>query len=356
MSNSKSPLIDRTTQPTFLRQYNGSIPINSRPSVPGIAASNVGMLFIISAQFTTACMYISVKLLNTLEPSVHTLEIITIRMVVTFICCVIYMIIMRIPNPIIGPKGVRTLLVIRGITGFFGLCGVYWSLVYLSVADATVLIFLTPLTTAVAGCILLKESYSTNQAVAAVCSLLGVIFIARPTFIFSSAPAIPDGHHLLKGTPVQRLVGVSACMISVLGNTGAYTSMRGIGKRAHPMHLMIHFSLWCTILALLGMCVLNVSIVYPTPWAWILLLMASIFGFATQTLLTMGLQRETVSRGITGMYAQLLFVVMLELLFFGVIPSSLSVLGAAIIMSSGLYVGLTKQDPTPDNTTDNTTV
>lgn len=52
----------------------------------------------------------------------------------------------------------------------------------------------------------------------------------------------------------------------------------------------------------------------------------------------MGLQRETVSRGVTGMYAQVLFVVVLEWLFFGVMPSLLSVLGATIIMSSALYV------------------
>jgi drug/metabolite transporter (DMT)-like permease len=47
------------------------------------------------------------------------------------------------------------------------LWGLYWSLQYLSVADATVLTDLTPLTTAVAGCLLLKEGYSMKQAVAA---------------------------------------------------------------------------------------------------------------------------------------------------------------------------------------------
>jgi drug/metabolite transporter (DMT)-like permease len=90
----------------------------------------------------------------------------------------------RIPDPIIGPKGVRTLLAIRGITGsalisvlnvlmfisslrFFALSSFYWALQYLSVADATVLTFLTPLTTTVAGFILLKESYSVKQAVSA---------------------------------------------------------------------------------------------------------------------------------------------------------------------------------------------
>ena len=52
----------------------------------------------------------------------------------------------------------------------------------------------------------------------------------------------------------------------------------------------------------------------------------------------MGLQRETVSRGATGLYVRALFAVGLEGLFFGIIPSLLSILGAAIIISSAIYV------------------
>jgi len=136
-------------------------------------------------------------------------------------------------------------------------------------------------------------------------------------------------------------------MLTVLGNTGAYISIRAIGKRAHPMHVTTFYYLWCTIMASVGMCVFNVPIVYPRSWTWILLLvMVVVFGLATQILLTMGLQRETVSRGVTGMYSQVLFAVVLESLFFGVIPPLLSVLGAAIIMSSALCVVLIRQTPT----------
>ncbi|KAG1763161.1 drug/metabolite transporter superfamily [Suillus occidentalis] len=300
------------------------------------------MLFIISAQFFSACMYVSVKILNNLETPVHALQVIIIRMAITFICCVIYMIIMRIPDPITGPKDVRSLLIIRGITGCVLIShatlkfpDILLLTKHLSVADATVLIFLTPLMTAVAGSVLLKESYSTNQAVAAVCSLLGVVLVTRPPFLFGS---IPGGGHLPEGTPAERLAAVAACMISVLGNTGAYTSIRAIGKRAHPMHILTFLSLWCTIISCLGMSVSNIPVVYPTPWGWILLLMVGVFGFVTQTLLTMGLQRETVSRGVTGMYTQVLFAVVLERLIFGVMPSLLSIIGAVIIMSSALYV------------------
>ncbi|KAG2044137.1 hypothetical protein BDR03DRAFT_940842 [Suillus americanus] len=355
MSNRESPLIHTkghnygSTQSTSgTSQDDGAI--DRWPNVPSFVANNAGMLYIISSQFFFACMNLSVKMLNSLEPPVHAFEGITLT------CCVIYMIVTGVPNPIIGPKGVRTLLVIRGISGFLGLCGLYLSLQYLSVADATVLTFLTPLTTAVAGCVLLKEGYSVTQAIAGVCSLLGVILIARPPFLFNSIlAAIPDGYHSPETTPAQRLAAVGASMIGVVGATGAYTSIRAIGRRAHPMHVMTFFSLWCTIIASLGMVVFNIPVVYPRSWRWaLLLLMIGVFGFVAQTLLTLGLQRETVSRGSTGVYIQILFAVVLERLIFGVVPSLLSVLGAAIIMSSALCVVLTRREPTPDSTADST--
>ncbi|KAG1748173.1 hypothetical protein EDB19DRAFT_1905225 [Suillus lakei] len=357
MSDNESPLIHTighnygSTQPTSgTSQDNGMI--DRRPNVTGFVASNAGMLYIISSQFFFASMDISVKMLNSLEPPVHAFEVIIVRMGITLICCV--MVVMGMSDPIIGPRGVRKLLIIRGITGFFGICGLYLSLQYLSVADATVLTFLAPLTTAVAGCVLLKEAYSVTQAIAGkaslVFSLIGVVLIARPPFLFNSMPAaIPDGYYLPETTPAQRLLAVGASMIGVVGATGAYTSIRAIGKRAHPMHVMTFFSLWCTIMSSLGMVVFNIPVVYPRSWKWaLLLLMVGVFGFVAQTLLTLGLQRETASRGSTGVYIQILFAVVLERLIFGVAPSLLSVLGAAIIMSSALYVVLTKREPTQD--------
>ena len=91
-----------------------------------------------------------------------------------------------IPHPFIGPKGIRLLLCLRGFSGyvsicyihilastlmfcsrsFFGLFGIYYSLQYLSLADATVLTFLAPLTTGIAGSIFLGEIFTTRQAFA----------------------------------------------------------------------------------------------------------------------------------------------------------------------------------------------
>lgn len=49
---------------------------------------------------------------------------------------------------------------------FFGLFGVYYSLQYLSLSDATVLTFLAPMCTAVTGAVLLHEQLSWREAFA----------------------------------------------------------------------------------------------------------------------------------------------------------------------------------------------
>jgi drug/metabolite transporter (DMT)-like permease len=129
--------------------------------------TNLGMLLIIVAQFFFVCMNLGVKQLDNLDMPMHTLELIAVRMGITLACCVLYMMAMKIPDPFLGPKGVRLLLVNRGLCGFFGLFGMYYSLQYLSLADATVLSFLSPLAAAIGGYIVLKEPYSRHEAFAA---------------------------------------------------------------------------------------------------------------------------------------------------------------------------------------------
>ena len=82
----------------------------------------------------------------------------------------------------------------------------YFSVQYLSLSDATVITFLSPTVTAFLGYVLLKENFSKKEAFAgseyfnlitmihcslifvfSVASLLGVILIARPSFLFGSS-------------------------------------------------------------------------------------------------------------------------------------------------------------------------
>jgi hypothetical protein len=125
------------------------------------------------------------------------------------------------------------LLVFRGVTGlvvhpvcpyqllnhrisFIGLNGTYFSLQYLSLSDATVLSFLVPMCTAISGSFFLKEVFTKREALAGreclcfmpnpcsssrtVCSLFGVVLIARPEFLFGTpngSTAIEEKHRMM---------------------------------------------------------------------------------------------------------------------------------------------------------------
>ncbi|KAF9446668.1 hypothetical protein P691DRAFT_732796 [Macrolepiota fuliginosa MF-IS2] len=309
---------------------------------------NIGLLLVVASQMFASLMNLSVKELNSIDLPVSALEIIIVRMIITYICSVTYMLSTGVPDPFMGPKGVRLLLVFRGFSGFFGLFGIYFSLQFLSLSDATVLTFLSPLCTAAAGALFLGEEVTRREAFAGLLSLFGVVLIAKPAFIFgASGTQVPDisiQEDIPIVSPEQRLIAVGVALTGVLGVTGAFTSLRAIGKRAHPLHSLVSFSAQCVIIATIGMIVTKTPFIVPTRLDWLaILVMIGIFGFIAQVLLTMGLARETAGRGTMAIYSQIIFATVLERIFFHTVPAGLSVVGALMIIASALYVALTKE-------------
>ncbi|KAJ3964649.1 hypothetical protein EV361DRAFT_941717 [Lentinula raphanica] len=343
---------------------------------------NVGLLLIVTAQAFLALVNVAVKKLNTIDPPVPTFELIFIRMAITYLFSVIYMKYTGVESPFLGPKGVRFLLMFRGFSGFFGVFGIYFSLKYLTLSDATVLTFLSPLCTAVAGALFLGEKVGKKEIFAGVFSLIGVIFIARPTSLFghhvpsingtmimmssnaSTTSLLEPGTRVANittfhnstltdlhvsmapsATPTQRLIAVGVSLLGVLGSTGAYTSIRAIGKRAHALHSMVAFSGYSVIVSAIGLAITHTPVVVPTSPIWLLLLLEiGVFGFCAQIFLTLGLQRETASRGTLAIYTLIVFTSLLDRIFFHSAPSLLSVLGTLIIVGSALWVVITKNN------------
>ncbi|KIL58919.1 hypothetical protein M378DRAFT_287457 [Amanita muscaria Koide BX008] len=264
-----------------------------------------------------------------------------------------------VEDPVLGPKGVRLLLVCRGITGFVGLFGSYVSLQYLSLSDATVLTFLTPLCTAAAGAFLLNETFRLSQALAGAVSFVGVILIARPPFIFNRGGIPEDPLGMTTSTfmtalgdedfPAMRMIAVGFAFVGVLGLT--VIAIRAIGKRANALHVMCYYAMQCIIATTLGMIITKTPFIIPSRLEWFsLLLMIGFVGFVSQILLTLGLQRESAGRASMALYTQIVFATTLQFIFFHMTPSWLSILGTCLILSCALYVAMTKETTTNDET------
>lgn len=205
----------------------------------------------------------------------------------------------------------------------------------------------------------LHEPFTSTNLFASLLSLAGVILIARPASFFHSNDGhddtippeqlrraiLPSGDTGPTVTPHQRLIAVLVALLGVLGAASAFTTIRWIGKRAHPLVSVGYFSTWCTIVSLTALLVLPSvgGIIYPATLAqWALLLGIGASGFVMQFLLTAGLQVERAGRATNMMYAQMLFALFWERLVWGSSPGLLSICGSTLILGGVVWVGVKK--------------
>jgi drug/metabolite transporter (DMT)-like permease len=270
---------------------------------------NIGLFFIASAQMFFSIMNLCAKLLSMGDSPIHPLEIIFLRMLITWLGALAYLHYTKVPDYFLGPMGIRLLLVVRGVVGFFGLFGIYYSLQYLDLSDATVLTFLAPILTGYFGRIFLKEPFQRTELYAGILSLTGVILIARPQTLFGTGLS-----NTVDATGLQRLGAVGVALLGVLGAAGAFTSIRAIGHRAHPLISVSIFALYSTVVAGIGLIVIKQPFVVPSTFAaWAEWIVICLSGFVAQFLLTAGLQRERAGRGVTMIYLQMVFAFAFEM-------------------------------------------
>ncbi len=210
-------------------------------------------------------MNLAARLLELEGEGMHPFQILFARMSITTILSCAYMYYTKVPHFPFGAKEVRGLLIARGVTGFFGIYGMWYSMMYLPLAEATVLTFLAPGVSGYICHVLLKDPFTRKEQLASFIALAGVVLIARPTSFFGGSeqdvPVSPPtgadnstqstsiSHMTDEPTPSQRLLAIGAAMIGVLGASGAFTTIRWIGKRAHPLISVTYFSVWCTLVS-----------------------------------------------------------------------------------------------------------
>lgn len=296
-------------------------------------------------------------------------------MAITTTLSTLYMWWSEIPHFPFGLPEVRWLLLMRGIGGFFGVFGMYCkpprsysrrapgtlltrlsdSLLYLPLADATVITFISPSISCFACSIFIKEPFTRMEQMGTLISFVGVTLIARPTTFFHHGAAEPpplddaEASHsnsdYNRVTSSQRFSAVCVALVGVLGQAMAFTTMRWMGKRAHPLLSVNYFCALCTIVSALAMVALpGVPFLLPADLKeWGYLIFLGICGFAMQFLLSAGLQLEKSSRATNMVYTQMLFALIFDKLVFGTDPSVLSLVGSSLILGSAIYVAMQKE-------------
>lgn len=142
-------------------------------------------------------------------------------------------------------------------------------------------------------------------------------------------------------------------MIGVLGSAGAFTSIRWIGNRAHPLLSVNYFSIFCTVISTLALSLaqplhLSDTLRFALPAGlrqWSMLIFLGVCGFVMQYLLTKGLAaggRGNGARATNMIYTNMLFALGLDKVVFGQSPGWWSLAGSGLILGSAIFVAVKK--------------
>lgn len=309
-------------------------------------APNTGISLLIAAQFFNSIMVITCKLLVTddsEEIAINPFQILFVRMFITYICCLIYMVLTKsVPNAPFGPIESRKLLIMRGFFGFFGVCGLYYSLQYLSVSDAVAITFLVPMITGLLAWIVLGERYSLIEGLCAIISFGGVLLIAKPSFIFGSYIDLDNSvdDSIESSSTKLRLLASGVGLIGVLGASSVYIIIRKMGKAVHPLLSVSYFSLiTCIISSIVILLVPSYKFILPNSnYQWFLFLLIGFSGFIMQCFLTMGIQQVRAGKASLMSYSNMVFAIFWEIVIWNHFPGFLSLSGIIIIITCAVAV------------------
>lgn len=237
------------------------------------------------------------------------------------------------------------LLIFRGIVGAAAMDCFYISVQRLLLAEAISLLFINPAITAVLAWVFLKERLQWLGVVGCVVSLLGMLFVVRPPFLFSPEQS---GEWTRR-----RMIGIIAGVASAVLAGFAYLTIRAIGDKEHSLSVAVWFhtaalvhSVLLMMFGVMGMPVL------PSGFEWWCFIGIACCSFLANLLISRGLQLESAALGSAVNYLQVILASLIGLVFFGEPLTMLTILGTILIALGVVALGFHTYGKRPEDLED----
>lgn len=236
------------------------------------------------------------------------------------------------------PKGKRLMLLLRSFVGTTGLMLSFYAFRHMPLADASVVVFSVPVFVAIFARLFLKEPCGLFHVITICLTLIGMILITRPPFLFgTSIPALASDQQMVE----TDLWGAVAAFSATLFGANAYVLLRAL-KGLHFSVIMVNFGAFALIQTLTVSWGLG-ALCWPQCGTERLLVVAlALFSFGGQILLTLSLQLEQAGPVAIARSTDIVFAFLWQVLFFQEVPNRYSIAGAFLVTSSVLLNGLRK--------------
>lgn len=201
-------------------------------------------------------------------------------------------------------------------------------------ADASVIVFSTPVFVSIFARLFLREPCSAFHVFTVSLTLFGVLLITRPPFIFGDfVPSLSDEQAAFEQTDDYNVWGPIAAFSSTLFGANAYVALRAL-KGLHFSVIMTNFGAFALVYTLV-ICWWNGVLCLPVCSVdrWLIVALG-VFSFLGQILLTVSLQMEQAGFVAIARSADIVFAFIWQIIFFGESPNGYSVAGALLVVFS----------------------
>jgi drug/metabolite transporter (DMT)-like permease len=193
----------------------------------------------------------------------------------------------------------------------------FWlALMFLPLADCVVILFIAPLLVTVLAAPILGESVGRHRWTAVILGFVGVLVVMRP------------------GITIFSWVSILPFMTAFL-YAGVQLSTRILGRTEGALTTLLYSSAGGAIICTIGVLFFWVT---PSPGQWLVLVWLGFLGALGHYLMIKAYQLAPASLLAPFDYTTLIWATILGFVVFGDLPDGWTVLGAVIIMSSGLYL------------------
>jgi drug/metabolite transporter (DMT)-like permease len=255
------------------------------------------------ATFLFSCMNVLVKFV----PHIPAVEIVFFRCIISLTMSYA---VLRVQGVYLWGNN-RRLLIARGLSGAVALVLYFVLLQQIPLATAVTLQFLSPIFTAVLGVVLLGERMRRWQWLFFLLSFSGMLVINGFDARISTV-------HLLMG------------LVAAVGSGLAYTIIRKLNQREHPLVIVLYFPLVTTPIVGIYSAFHWVT---PQGWDWAYLLGIGTFTQFAQYFMTKAYQAEEVSKVANLKYLSIIYALSFGFIFFGETFNLMTYAGMALVVA-----------------------
>lgn len=285
------------------------------------------VMAVLSSLFFSLCSLV-VKLMQNIDP----LQLAAFRFV-SILLPTIPIVIYVQESPISTPRK-NFLLLLRAICGAMSLMMQFYAIRHMPLADASVVIFSAPVFVTIFARIFLKEACGLFNVVVIILTLLGVVLITKPPFLFGDTV-------YAHGYTTDLLQGALVAFIGTIFHANVYVLLRWL-KGLHYAVIMMNFSIVAIVMSFLASYFLGSLCWLDCGKDRFMVLLLGVLSFAGQVLLTKSLQYEQAGPVAICRTADIVFAFIWQVIFFHQVPDWFSVGGAFLVTLSVVLTGMCK--------------